>query len=72
MNGARFRCKQSWSGKTEEKHDKAETGCILYGARYESDRLCGLVVRPLGYRSGGPSSIPGTTRFFGKKKKENK
>jgi hypothetical protein len=28
----------------------------------EFDRLCGLVVRVLGYRSGGPSSIPGTTR----------
>jgi hypothetical protein len=27
-----------------------------------NDRLCGLVVRVLGYRSGGPSSIPGTTR----------
>jgi hypothetical protein len=27
-----------------------------------SDRLCGLVVRVLGYRSGGPGSIPGTTR----------
>jgi hypothetical protein len=26
------------------------------------DRLCGLVVRVLGYRSGGPDSIPGTTR----------
>jgi hypothetical protein len=26
-----------------------------------SDRLCGLVVRVLGYRSGGPGSIPGTT-----------
>jgi hypothetical protein len=25
------------------------------------DRLCGLVVRVLGYRSGGPVSIPGTT-----------
>jgi hypothetical protein len=25
------------------------------------DRLCCLVVRVLGYRSGGPSSIPGTT-----------
>jgi hypothetical protein len=31
-----------------------------------TDRLCGLVVRVLGYRSGGPGSIPGTTR--GKKK----
>jgi hypothetical protein len=36
------------------------------------DRLCGLVVRVLGYRSGGPGSIPGTTRFSGKKKKERK
>jgi hypothetical protein len=24
--------------------------------------LCGLVARVLGYRSGGPGSIPGTTR----------
>jgi hypothetical protein len=28
----------------------------------EQDRLCGLVVRVLGYRSGGPGSIPGTNR----------
>jgi hypothetical protein len=34
--------------------------------KYFIDRLCGLVVRVLGYRSGGPGSIPGTTR----KKKE--
>jgi hypothetical protein len=27
-----------------------------------SDRLCDLVVRVLGYRSGGPGSIPGTTK----------
>jgi hypothetical protein len=26
------------------------------------DRLCGLVVRVLGYRSGALGSIPGTTR----------
>jgi hypothetical protein len=26
------------------------------------DRLCGLVVRVLVYRSGGPGSISGTTR----------
>jgi hypothetical protein len=26
------------------------------------DRLCGLVVRVLGYRYGGPGSITGTTR----------
>jgi hypothetical protein len=27
-----------------------------------NDRLCGPVVRVFGYRSGGPGSIPGTTR----------
>jgi hypothetical protein len=27
-----------------------------------TDRLCSLVVRVLGYRSGGPGSIPGTTK----------
>jgi hypothetical protein len=26
------------------------------------DRLCGPVVRVLGYRSGGPGSIPGTNK----------
>jgi hypothetical protein len=26
------------------------------------DRLCGLVVRVPSYKSGGPGSIPGTTR----------
>jgi hypothetical protein len=26
------------------------------------DRLCGLVVRVLGYRSGGPGSVPGITK----------
>jgi hypothetical protein len=26
------------------------------------DRLCGLVVSVLGYKSGGPGSIPGNTR----------
>jgi hypothetical protein len=35
--------------------------------RYEEfyrpgDRLCGLVVRVLDYRSGGPGSIPGTNK----------
>jgi hypothetical protein len=28
----------------------------------QTDRFCGLVVRILGYRSGGTGSIPGTTR----------
>jgi hypothetical protein len=26
------------------------------------DHLCGIVVRVVAYRSGGPGSIPGTTR----------
>jgi hypothetical protein len=30
---------------------------------YFNARLCGLVVRVLGYRSGGPGSISGTTRI---------
>jgi hypothetical protein len=34
-----------------------------------TDRLCGLLVRVLGYRFGGPGSIPGTTKFSEKKKK---
>jgi hypothetical protein len=29
---------------------------------HKEDRLCGLLVRVLGYRSGGPGSIPGTTK----------
>jgi hypothetical protein len=34
-----------------------------YSKQYrKKDRFCGLVVRFLGYRSGGPGSIPGTTR----------
>jgi hypothetical protein len=35
--------------------------CLVTVTVY-NDRLCGLVVRVLGYRSGGPGSIPGTTR----------
>jgi hypothetical protein len=33
-----------------------------YKYMYHVDRLCGLVVRVLFYRSGGLGSIPGTTR----------
>jgi hypothetical protein len=36
------------------------------------DRLCGLVVKVLGYRSRGPGSIPGTTSFSEEKKNEKK
>jgi hypothetical protein len=35
------------------------------------DRLCGLVVRVFGYRTGGSGSIPGTTRLSGKKKENS-
>jgi hypothetical protein len=36
--------------------------CCVITVNSNSDRLCGLVVGVLGYRSGGPGSIPGTTR----------
>jgi hypothetical protein len=45
---------------------------IFHAYNCHCDRLCDLVVRVLGYRFGGPGSIPGTTRFSEKKKKENK
>jgi hypothetical protein len=35
-----------------------------------NDCICGQVVRVLGYRSGGPGSIPGTSRFSGGEKKK--
>jgi hypothetical protein len=38
---------------------------LLFHINTIYDRLCGLVVRVLGYRSGGPGSIPGTTRKKG-------
>jgi hypothetical protein len=34
---------------------------LCYSYNWVCDRLCGLVVRVLGYRSGGQGSIPGTT-----------
>jgi hypothetical protein len=36
---------------------------FIYGMFKNVDRLCGLVVRVPGYRSRGPGSISGTTRF---------
>jgi hypothetical protein len=36
--------------------------CLKLLSMFCLDRLCGLVVKVLGYRSGGPGSIPGTTR----------
>jgi hypothetical protein len=36
---------------------------IYHSSTFLSDRLCGLVFRVPGYRSRGPGSITGTTRF---------
>jgi hypothetical protein len=46
-----------------------QTFLFLFSRLHLCDRLCGLVVKVLGYRSGGPGSIPGTTR---KKKKSSR
>jgi hypothetical protein len=37
-----------------------EKNCVKWYVGVVGDRLCGLVVRVPGYRSGGPGSIPGT------------
>jgi hypothetical protein len=43
---------------------KYKKNCVSFESCSEyKDRLCGLVVRVLGYRSGGLGSIPGTTRI---------
>jgi hypothetical protein len=42
-----------------ETEFEVQTELICYVE--ESDRLCGLVVTVLGYRNGGPGSIPGNT-----------
>jgi hypothetical protein len=47
-------------------HTKATEFNLSLLIHYQ-DRLCGLVVRVLGYRSGGPGSITGATK---KKKKK--
>jgi hypothetical protein len=36
--------------------------CKITRGMKRSDRLCALVFRDLGYRSGSPGSIPSTTR----------
>jgi hypothetical protein len=59
-----FRPMSSDTGSTQRK--------IFFTIYVFTDRLSGLEVRVLGYRSGGPGSIPGTTRFSEKRKKERK
>jgi hypothetical protein len=44
------------------KKSRYNTHTSLFMIAIYIDRLCGLVVRILGYRSGGPGSIPLTTR----------
>jgi hypothetical protein len=49
---------------TEEFSDRFYVEyCIVLLLAIVLVRLCGLVVRVPGYRSRGPGSIPGTTRF---------
>jgi hypothetical protein len=45
---------------TIKKYSVSENYVNINGLFF--DRLCGLVVRVLGYRSGGPGSILGTTK----------
>jgi hypothetical protein len=52
-----------WSFELFERFTgPAASSVSLYSFR-TSYRLSGLVFRILGYRSGGPGSIPGTTRI---------
>jgi hypothetical protein len=48
------------SDRTETLKVVAKFETLIY---LEYDRFCGLVVRVPGYRSRGPGSIPGSTRF---------
>jgi hypothetical protein len=61
------------TGRGGEAYYRTNTGILLPFPKFreilyisilniENDRLCGLVVRVLGYRSGGPGSIPVITR----------
>jgi hypothetical protein len=42
--------------------DVLRTVNVFWDVSMCPDRLCGLVFRVLGYGSGGPGSIPGTTK----------
>jgi hypothetical protein len=44
------------------KTENLANNALFRNISNRKDLLCGLVVRVLGYRSGGPGSIPGTTR----------
>jgi hypothetical protein len=57
---------QYYMGHGRKEHMFPQLVClaaVTYTVHFQSvDCLCGLVVRVLGYRSGGPGLIPGTTR----------
>jgi hypothetical protein len=55
-NGSKVVSPTHWPHFTPHKH------YYFYVSGTHFDHLCGLVVRVLGYRSGGPGSIPGTTK----------
>jgi hypothetical protein len=57
VTGGHYNIKYNRSATKMETLGKNDVPCIL------QFRLYGLVVRVLGYRSGGPGSIPGTTRI---------
>jgi hypothetical protein len=62
-----------WEERLDLRKSNTENCIMTYNFHSSPniDRLCGLVVRVLGYRSGGPGSIPGTTRFSeGEKKRK--
>jgi hypothetical protein len=44
-----------------DRHRKINKFLEMLSISINNDRLCGLVVRVLGYRFGGKGSIPGTT-----------
>jgi hypothetical protein len=51
-----------WIKCKEPAHNGSAVSPIKKRDQGFTERLSGLVVRVLGYRSGGSSSIPGTTR----------
>jgi hypothetical protein len=54
----------SWCSQQTVKQESRRSNIHekIYWLTAPLDRLCGLVVRVFGYRSGGPGSIPGTTK----------
>jgi hypothetical protein len=63
-----------WFGGQSSWLQNGDVLCFLWGMNWiyviqkKVDRLCWLVVRVLGYKSRGPFSIPGATRFSEKQR----